>query len=80
MSEFTITEAVIGLRQSLKAIRKEQARKVYLACDASADVILSIIDACRAVQVSDINRSFTMAQLGELAQIDVGAAVIVIKK
>lgn len=72
--------AVTGLKQSLKAIRNGQACKVYLACDASADVVLSVIDACKTVQAQDIDRSFTMAQLGEMAQIDVNAAVIVIKK
>lgn len=80
MANILTDKTIVGVRQSLKAIRHCEAESVYLASDASADIVLSVIDACRDYQVSDINRSFTMSQLGQMAKIDVGAAVIVIKK
>jgi ribosomal protein L7Ae-like RNA K-turn-binding protein len=68
------------LKQSLKAIKNGTAEKVYLASDAADNIVDSVMDVCREMNVSQVNREHTMAQLGELVSIDVGAAVLVVLK
>lgn len=80
MSDFPTDRTVVGLKQSIKVIRSGRPETVFLASDASADLVLSVLDACQKAQVTDINRSFTMMQLGAAMKIDVRAAVVVIEK
>ena len=80
MSDIAPDGRAIGLKQSLKAIRNGEAEKVYLANDASENIIDSLMEACVEMKVSQIIREHTMAQLGEFAEIDVGAAVLVVLK
>ena len=80
MSDIAPDGRAIGLKECLKAIKNGYAETVYLACDASENIIESIMDVCREMKVSQINREHTMAQLGEFAEIDVGAAVLVVLK
>ena len=80
MSDIAPDGRAIGLKQSLKAIRYGFAETVYLASDASENIVDSVMDVCREMNVSQINREHTMTQLGEFADIDVGAAVLVVLK
>ncbi len=80
MSDIAPDGRAIGLKQSLKAIKNGTAEKVYLASDAADNIVDSVMDVCREMNVSQVNREHTMAQLGELVSIDVGAAVLVVLK
>ena len=80
MSDIAPDGRAIGLKQSLKAIKNGTAEKVYLASDAADNIVDSVMDVCRGMNVSQVNREHTMAQLGELVSIDVGAAVLVVLK
>ena len=80
MSDIAPDGRAIGLKQSLKAIKNGTAEKVYLAIDAADNIVDSVMDVCREMNVSQVNREHTMAQLGELVSIDVGAAVLVVLK
>ena len=80
MSDIAPDGRAIGLKQSLKAIKNGTAEKVYLASDAADNIVDSVMDVCREMNVSQINREHTMAQLGDLVSIDVGAAVLVVLK
>ena len=80
MSDIAPDGRAIGLKQSLKAIKHGFAEMVYLASDATDNIVDSVMDVCREMNVSQINREHTMAQLGEFAEIDVGAAVLVVLK
>ena len=80
MSDIAPDGRAIGLKQSLKAIKNGEARRVYLANDAADNIVESVMDVCREMNVSQINREHTMAQLGDLVKIDVDAAVFVVLK
>ena len=80
MSDIAPDGRAIGLKESLKANKTGLAETVYLACDASENIVESVMDVCREMNVSQINREHTMAQLGDFASIDVNAAVLVVLK
>ena len=80
MSDIAPDGRAIGLKESLKAIKNGFAEKVYLACDASENIVTAVMDVCKEMKVSEINREHTISQLGEFASIDVGAAVLVVLK
>lgn len=73
LEELSTARKVVGVKQSLRALREGEARKVFLACDADPAVIGRIEAACAAVEVE---RGYTMAQLGSAGGIAVGAAVV----
>ena len=73
LEELSTAQKVVGVKQSLRALREGSARKVFLACDADPAVTGRVEDACASVPVE---RNFTMAQLGSAAGIAVGAAVV----
>ena len=70
---------VIGIKQSLKAIGKDTALKVYLADDADVRMILPLQQACQDQNIPII-AGFSMEELGTACGIDVGAAAITILK
>ena len=80
MSDIAPDGRAIGLKQSLKAIKNGSAEKVYLASDATENIVDTVMDVCREMQISQINREHTMAQLGDLVNIDVDAAGFVVLK
>lgn len=73
MEELTIAPKVIGVKQSLRALREGRAKKVFLACDADPLLVGRIEALCADVA---LERGFTMAQLGNAGGIAVGAAVV----
>lgn len=70
---------VIGIKQSIKAVGKEMALKVYLADDADIRMILPLQQACQDQAVPIVGGS-SMEELGAACGIDVGAAAITILK
>ena len=80
MSDIAPDGRAVGLKQSLKAIKNGSAEKVFLASDATEKIVNTVMDVCREMQISQINREHTMAQLGDLVKIDVDAAVFVVLK
>ena len=75
--EYSTAAKVAGMKQSLRALREKRAEKVFLACDADPMVTGRVAAQCTDVAV---DRSMTMAQLGAVAGIAVGAAVVTILK
>ena len=73
LEELSTAQKVVGVKQSLRALREGRAGKVFRACDADPTVTGRVEDACASVPVE---RDFTMAQLGSAAGIAVGAAVV----
>ncbi|MDF2685088.1 MAG: ribosomal protein L7ae-like protein [Clostridia bacterium] len=80
MSDSSDGKRIVGFKQGIKAIKSEDVELVYLASDASANIVIPIMRACDDAQISTVNREHTMIQLGEMANIDVEAAVIVVLK
>ena len=70
---------VIGVKQSIKAVEKNTAMKVYLADDADIRMLLPLQQACHMRQVP-VEGGSSMAELGTACGIDVGAAAVTILK
>lgn len=69
----------VGVKQTVKALEKEQLREVVIASDADTHVIEPIIHMCEqyGVPVSYVD---SMKQLGTASSIDVGASTVGIFK
>ena len=65
---------VVGVKQSLKAIRQGRAAKVYLAEDVDTFVSVPIIDACKENGVV-LEFVESKSALGRICHIDVASAV-----
>lgn len=77
LSELRTAHKVIGVKQSKKAIKDGTAAEVFVALDAEKRVVGPIYELCSETdtKVSEIT---TMAELGDAAGIDVGAAVVAV--
>ncbi|NLJ73417.1 MAG: 50S ribosomal protein L7Ae-like protein [Firmicutes bacterium] len=69
--------SLVGAKQTLKAIQSGQVRLVYLARDADEHVVGPIREQCELKGI-DIVEVDSMAELGRVCAIDVGAAVAAI--
>ena len=70
---------VVGLKQTAKAIQKNNAEIVILAKDADQRVIEGLIAACKAGNV-EFKMDFNMQEIGKACNIQVGAAAAAILK
>lgn len=77
LSELHTAHKVIGIKQSKKAIRDGAAAEVYVALDAEKRVVGPIYELCSETEIP-VNEITTMAELGDAAGIDVGAAVVTV--
>ena len=77
LSELRTAHKVIGVKPSQKAIKDGAAAEVFVALDAEKRVVGPIYELCSETdtKVSEIT---TMAELGDAAGIDVGAAVVTV--
>lgn len=73
MEELIAAPKVVGVKQSLRALREGRAQKLFLACDADPALLERVETQCGSLP---IERGATMAQLGAAAGIAVGAAVV----
>lgn len=79
LSELKNKSKVIGVKQSLKAVRAGEARRVYFAEDADPALLEPILALCSAAEIETVAAE-SMALLGQACDIDVGAAVVVLLK
>ena len=77
--DFSSASFVAGLKQSLKMINSGKAKKVYLAADADFYISSKVSDACTETG-TDIEVSFSKAELGKFCRIEVDAAVVAVLK
>ena len=77
LSQLRTAHKVIGVKQSKKAIRDGAAAEVYVALDAEKRVVSPIYELCTETETV-IREITTMAELGDAAGIDVGAAVVAV--
>ena len=77
LSELRTAHKVIGVKQSKKAIRDGAAAEVYVALDAEKRVVGPIYELCSETDTR-ITEITTMAEMGDAAGIDVGAAVVTV--
>ena len=77
--ELQTKSKVIGVKQSSKAVRANQAWCVYLAEDADPALLTPIEEQCCEKEIPLV-RVESMAVLGQACGIHVGAAVAVVLK
>jgi large subunit ribosomal protein L7A len=68
---------IVGLKQTVKAVKNETVKKVYVAEDADDFIKQSVLDACRdkKIQIIYVNN---MKELGDACGIDIGASTAAI--
>ena len=71
------TNHVIGIKQVTKAIKRGQAKKIFIAADAETRVTEPLIEIANAQKVWTENLS-TMKELGAACGIEVGAAAVAV--
>lgn len=72
-------KTVIGKKQTLRALQRNEAEKVYISRDADLHVTKPIEDACRTQNI-EIVYFDNMKDLGESCGIDVNAAAAAVLK
>lgn len=70
---------VVGVKQSQKAIARDQAKGVLVALDADSHVTGPVRDLCEAKNVT-VETVATMQELGKACGIHVGASVACVLK
>ncbi len=68
---------VAGLKQTRRSLEGKRAKMVIIASDADEPLRAELCAACPKQGVSHVS-AFTMRELGECCDIDVGASVIAI--
>lgn len=69
---------IVGLKQTVKAIKNGTTKRVYLAEDADDFIKKSVLDVCsdKDIQIIYVNN---MKELGDACGIDIGASTAAIK-
>lgn len=70
---------VIGMKQTLKALKGEQVEHLFVAKDADVKVTRPIVDQAQKSNIP-VHYARTMVELGQAAGIEIGAAVVAILK
>lgn len=70
---------IVGLKQTVKAVRNGTAKNVYVAEDADDFIKQSVLDACGGTDLQIIYVS-SMKELGDACGIDIGASTAAIIK
>ncbi|MGE5676523.1 MAG: ribosomal L7Ae/L30e/S12e/Gadd45 family protein [Pseudomonadota bacterium] len=70
---------IVGLKQTVKAVRNGTAKFVYVAEDADDFIKQSVLDACGGTDLQIIYVS-SMKELGDACGIDIGASTAAIIK
>ncbi len=79
LSALETKSKVIGVKQSMKAVKAGQARRVYLAGDADPALLSPIEAQCRSAGI-EVVAVESMSALGRACGIEVGAAVAALLK
>lgn len=74
-----IDEKVIGSKQSFKALKRKQVKKLFIADDAEVKVIRPLVDLAEKTTVP-VEKITSMLELGQAAGIEIGTAAVAILK
>lgn len=77
LNELDVADKTVGLKQSIKKIRSGEAKKVFLAKDASPNLTDEIVRSCEEFNIP-LEWVPLMEDLGRACNIDVGAAVVAV--
>lgn len=70
---------IVGLKQTVKAVKNGTAKSVYVAEDADDFIKQSVLDACTEKKLQIIYVS-SMKELGNACGIDIGASTAAVIK
>lgn len=70
---------IVGVKQVTKAVEKDLVQTVYIAQDAEQRLVEPLRTLCSRKKVA-IETTLTMAELGKLCSIEVGAAAVAVLK
>lgn len=79
MVERLVGKKVVGIKQSIKAIKNGEAKAIYTALDADVKLIEPVVELAKENSL-EIHYIKTMKELGRLCGIDVGAATAILLK
>lgn len=79
LEELKSNNKIVGLKQSVKAVRAGEVQKAFVAKDAEDRVILPFIKSCAEKNVP-VEYCESCNDLGNACGIEVGAAIAVITK
>lgn len=71
------SKKTVGTKQTLKAVQKGIAVKVFIARDAEPHVVMPVYDLCLEKNI-EVVKVDSMAELGQACGIDVGTASVAI--
>lgn len=71
------SKKTVGTKQTLKAVQKGIAIKVFIAKDAEPHVVMPVYDLCLEKNI-EVVKVDSMAELGRACGIDVGTASVAI--
>jgi large subunit ribosomal protein L7A len=77
LTELASQDKVVGVKQSRKAIRGGNVKRVFLACDADPAITDPVAESCQESGIP-VEDGYTMAQLGHACRITVGASVVAV--
>ncbi len=71
--QFADCRKTVGLRETLKALEKDQLERVYVARDAERRVVQDVLNLCqqKGLPVEEVD---SMMELGKACSIQVGTA------
>ena len=75
------TNYVIGTKQTKRAIKNNEVMHIIVATDVDDKIVNNLMESCKEAEVHvEIERKYTMEELGKHCGIDVGAAMVAILK
>lgn len=69
----------VGAKQTLKAMKRNEVSKLYVANDCDEQVVASLLAYAQEADIA-VDRSYTMAELGIACRIKVKAAAVGVLK
>lgn len=77
LSELINSKHIVGLKQTLRAVKENAVKVVYIASDADSGVVAPLLDICNKNDIPVV-KTGSMKELGEILNIEVETAVAAI--
>lgn len=75
LDEFRSARKTVGAKQTLKAMKRNEVQKLFVATDCDEAVVAPLIRYANEHGIA-VDQSYTMAELGMACRIKVGAAAM----
>lgn len=75
LDEFRSARKTVGAKQTLKAMKRNEVQKLFVATDCDEAVVAPLIRYANEHDIA-VDQSYTMVELGMACRIKVGAAAM----